>query len=63
MLGILSNSMRVATRETRWGAEFGTGERRADLPEQWREKSFHMFGKRDILDQAAEGARPKLFGW
>ncbi|WP_294229970.1 hypothetical protein [uncultured Shimia sp.] len=63
MLGILSNSFQVATRQERWGGEDTAAPTDRKLQAHWREDRRERFAPKNISDQTAESARPKLFGW
>ncbi|MCP4206153.1 MAG: hypothetical protein GY767_03770 [Shimia sp.] len=63
MLGILSNSFQVATRQERWSDRDAAPVSEAKLQPHWREDRRERFAGKSVLEQAAESARPKLFGW
>lgn len=63
MLGILSNSFQVATRQGQWSDKDATPQAEGKLQAHWREDRRERFAKKNVLDQATDGARPKLFGW
>ncbi|MCH2068901.1 hypothetical protein [Shimia sp.] len=63
MLGILSNSFQVATRQAHWADKDATPVSETKLQPHWREDRRARFARKSVLDQATDGARPKLFGW
>lgn len=63
MLGILSNSFQVATRQNHWSDKDATAPSEGKLQTHWRESRRERFAPQNALDQAADGSRPKLFGW
>lgn len=63
MLGILSNSFQVATRQGHWSDKDAAPQAEAKLQAHWREDRRERFSRKTALEQAADGARPKLFGW
>lgn len=62
MLGILSNSFRVATRQAHWADKNEGPVSEAKLQPHWREDRRERFARKSAMDQAAESARPKLWG-
>lgn len=54
MLGILSNTLRVATREQSWSGQDAAKEGAPVLPDHWRE--------REACLQNRVSERPQLFG-
>ncbi|WP_299426795.1 hypothetical protein [uncultured Shimia sp.] len=62
MLGILSNSFQVATRQNHWSDKDATAVSEAKLQPHWREDRRERFVRKSAMDQAAESARPKLWG-
>ena len=63
MLVILSNSFQVATRQAHWADKDATPVSEPKLQPHWREDRRARFARKSVLDQATDGARPKLFGW
>ncbi len=63
MLGILSNSFQVATRQGHWSDKDAAPQAEGKLQTHWREDRRERFAPQSALEQAAESARPKLFGW
>lgn len=62
MLGILSNSFQVATRQAHWADKDATPVSELKLQPYWREDRRAWFARRSVLDQATDRARPKLWG-
>lgn len=54
MLGIISNTLRVATREQSWSGQDAAKEDAPVLPDHWRE--------RETCLRKCVSERPKLFG-
>lgn len=63
MLGILSSSFQVATRQAHWSHQDEAPAPEEKLQKHWREERRDRFARKSVLDQATDGARPKLFGW
>ncbi|MBE1292061.1 MAG: hypothetical protein GJ677_06175 [Rhodobacteraceae bacterium] len=62
MLGILSNSFQVATRQAHWAEQDATAVSEVKLQPHWREDRRERFARKNVLDHATESARPKLWG-
>lgn len=62
MLGILSRSFQVATRQAHWSDQDAAPVSEPKLQPHWREDRRTQFARKIVLDRAAESARPKLWG-